>query len=251
TLPNINETWRDKMVAAVKVVSSVMPSDGPPSLANLYNSSPLVAELIGMVIPQQRIHRIALYCEILQERISKLETEKQKGRLEDPDFADLAEESLHQAVRATTEQRLHYLAALLVNSMTDEDLRDADRKHLMRLLGEISDIELIRLAWYGMRGGEDDEEFFAKHEAILRPIGAHMQSEQSDVDKETIYKSYAAHLEQLGLVRRDLDIDSRTKMPKLDTFNNTWKLNGPRVTSLGRLLLRQIDFGAEDDGNDK
>ena len=66
----------------------------------------LLAELVGNVIPNQRIDRIGLLAEKLEVKLGKLEQEFVKSQLTNMDFNDLFEEALRQASRATTEERL-------------------------------------------------------------------------------------------------------------------------------------------------
>ena len=58
---------------------------------------PLLAELVGTIIPGQRIGRVAEFCVELDARISKLERVTLESRLEDPEFCSLLEEGLLQS----------------------------------------------------------------------------------------------------------------------------------------------------------
>ena len=73
-----------------------------------------------------------------------------------------------------------------------------------------------------------------------------MGSDQSELDRAAIQKSYKEHLARLGLVEPRYETDSRTKQPVFDSLRGGLKVRGYDITGLGRLLLRQIELA--DDG---
>jgi hypothetical protein len=209
----------------------------------------LLVELAGTVIPNQRIDRIANFAAALEARLSELERNAAKRFLTNEEFTELVEEALRQAARSTTDERRQYLADLVKRGLAAEDITFQESKHLLRLLGEISDIEVIWLRFYTEPEMGGDVEFREKHQAVLEPIGAHMGSPQSDLDKETLQTSYKEHLVQLGLLRRLYRTDPRTKEPKFDSRTGNQEVSGYEITSLGRLLLRQVGLGGREPGD--
>ena len=69
-----------------------------------------MAELIGTVLPNQRLERITAFLIELDKRLGKIEIEK----LNQNKFAlDLIEDGIHQAVRVLSDSRNTYLASFL------------------------------------------------------------------------------------------------------------------------------------------
>ncbi len=200
----------------------------------------LLVELAGTVIPNQRIERIVRYAAELDKRLSGLEQEHVRAQLANENFTDLMEEGLRQAARSTSDERRQHISSLIANSLTPEAISFVESKHLLRILGEINDIEIILLRSYLNPTIGGDEEFRSKHEELLRPVPVHMGSPQSDLQKRTLYDSYKQHLSRLGLLKERFETDSKTKMPKFDSGTGSPKLRSYQITSLGRLLLGQV-----------
>ena len=82
----------DLLVSAAKSAVGVVPIAGS-----------LLSELVGNLIPNQRIDRLSKYVKELDDRISKIPTEKINSLLNNDDFIDLIEEGFVQASRAITD----------------------------------------------------------------------------------------------------------------------------------------------------
>jgi hypothetical protein len=201
----------------------------------------LLAELVGTVIPNQRLDRVVRFARELAIRLTKVEADVLRAKLSDENFTDLLEEGLRQAARSTTDERRAHVASVVANSLTSEEISFIESKHLLRLLGEVNDIEVVWLRSYLDPTMGGDREFREKHGGILAMTYATMGSSQSDIDKETLQRSYREHLERLGLLRERYRMDSKTKLPELDRDGRP-KVQGYELTRLGRLLLRQIGF---------
>jgi hypothetical protein len=135
----------------------------------------LLVELAGAVIPNQRLDRIARFAALLDERLSVIEDTVVRQQLTDESFTDLAEEALRQAARATTDGRLRHIANVLANSIECDDLSAIEAKHLLDLLGELNDIEVIRLGNYAEsahRAMGEVTEYYKTHQAVLLPVNA-------------------------------------------------------------------------------
>jgi len=183
---------------------------------------PMLAEVVGTLIPNQRIDRIVDFAQKLHDKIEKLEDDLLQSRLTNENFTDLLEESLQQVARATSDARREYIANLVANGLNNDDLDSIQDKHLLRMLGELNDIEVIWLVAYaqGFFMGQQSE-FQKRHANVLKPIGAHMDSAQQEIDEEALQKSYKLHLEREGLLKT----------------NNSGSYE---ISSLGRLLVRRI-----------
>lgn len=173
----------------------------------------LLAEIAGAIIPNQRIDRIARFAQELGVRLKGIEQANLRAQLSNENFTDLVEEGLRQAARSKTDERRQHIAQIIANSLTTEDVSFIESKHLLRILGEINDIEVIWLRSYLRTSREDEEEFRTKHADLLKPSAAQMGSPQKDLDQETLQRSYKEHLCRLDLLRERYKIDSKTKMP--------------------------------------
>lgn len=205
----------------------------------------LLAEVAGSIIPKQRVDRISDFAAKLEQRIQNLEMNSIKEALNDEEFTDLAEEALRQAARSTTTERREYIAALLSNSLSTDAISYAETKHLMRILGELNDIEVIWLRSYLDPTIGGDKDFRQLHANVLNPISAHMGSSESEIDAEALQKSYRDHLIRLGLVSAEIRKD-KDGSPEFDRFSGNFKISYYQTSRLGRLLLKQIGFANEE-----
>lgn len=204
----------------------------------------LLVELAGTVIPNQRIDRIAKFAAALETRIRHLEESEIRAELSDETFNELTEEALRQAARSTSEERREYLASLVASSLTDDEITNNEHRHLLRLLGEISDVEVIWLrSLIGSYIGTSDN-FRKTHENTLAPVRAHLGSRQEELDKHTLQLSYLSHLVALGLAKRPLKLD-RNKQPQIDNSTKDFAYEAPSITPLGRMLIRTIGLSPE------
>lgn len=202
----------------------------------------LLSELAGVVIPNQRIERIVKFAEILNSKLSGLEHDVILQKLTNNFFTDMMEEGVRQAARSLSDERRIYLASVIANGLSSEDVDFVESRHLMRILGEINDIEVIWLAFYSDFTLKMGKEFREKYSDIITPIQTHFGVSQELNDKSTLQESYKQHLVQLNLLKYKYKLDPRTKQPEFDTSTGEQKIQGYEISTLGRLLIRQIDF---------
>jgi hypothetical protein len=203
----------------------------------------LLAELAGTIIPNQRIDRIVKFAEKLNEKLSEIEEDFVRSQLTNENFTDLLEEGLRQAARSVTNERRDYIASLIARSLTDKDVEYIESKHLLRILGEINDIEVIWLRFYLVPTFGGDKIFRETHTKILEPVIATLVAPQGTLDKSALQESYKEHLTQLGLLEHKYQTDIQTRTPEFDSFTGGLKTAGYEISPLGRLLLRHIGLG--------
>ena len=209
---------------------------------------PLLAEVITVTIPNQRIDRVVKFSEELERRLREVEECLLESKLKEDDFTDLVEEGVRQAARSLSDERRTYIANIIANGLASDDVDSSESKHLLRILGEINDVEVVWLRFYREPYIGGDETFRETHEEVLKPVVATIGASQEILTKATLQKSYKEHLVQLGLLERRHRIDSRTGLPEFDRASGSMKESGYRLTRLGRLLLDEIGLG-EEDGN--
>ena len=199
-----------------------------------------MAEIIGSLIPDQRIDRIASLLKILESKIDEEDKDKVEKRMLEEKSIDLMEDGFMQAARALSEERIEYIASLLKNSLTNEDLEHIAYKRLLSLLGELNDIEVLILT---SRLGSiaEQQEFRRKHQDVLAIPPFYLGAPQEQVDKHAIYETYEANLVRLGLLSLWFEEPEQGKLPEFDAETGMLKAHGYYITSLGKLLLRSID----------
>jgi len=225
----------DYLISAMKATLGSVPVAGS-----------FLAELVGTLVPQQRVDRLVKFSLELEARMSSLDREMVRAKLSDENFTDLFEETATHAVRAVSEERKQYLAALLVNGIDATKISYIESKHLLRLLGELNDIEIIWLRFYLDRSRDGDTEFRNKHADTLTIIPPTIGADQSTRDKYTIGQSYKNHLADLGLLNPVYKKKSfNSNMPEFDS-NGRMVVSYYELTGLGAMLLRQISLDVDD-----
>ena len=204
---------------------------------------PLFSELASVVVPNQRTERIAKFAAELDRRLRAVESADDiTDRLGNEHFADLLEEGIRQAARSLSDDRRQYLAALVVNGLTTQDIEYSESRHLLRMLNELSDVEIIWLRFFLDRTWE----FSERHESVLALPQASLASPRNEQDKAArktvLQDSYKEHLCRLGLVERRYRVDMRSRQPQFDE-DGVRVVDGYSITTLGHLLLRQIGLG--------
>jgi hypothetical protein len=202
----------------------------------------LLAEVAGTVLPNQRIDRITKFAEVLERRLANLEHEFIEARLTDEYFTDLLEEGLRQSARSLTDERRDYIAAIISNSLSAQDINCVESKHLLRILNEVNDIEVVWLRSYMDPGLMSDNDFREQHQNILQPAVTSMGASREEFNKSVLQASYKEHLAQLNLLECRYKIDAKTKLPKYNLTTGVQEIAGYKITHLGNFLLRQVGF---------
>ncbi len=222
------------------------------SLGVLPVVGPLMSELVGFTIPNQRFDRLVKFCVELEKRLERIDNLILKHASQDENFTDLLEEGLRQSVRSLSDDRREYIASIIANSLTQEKIDFVESKQILRILGEINDIEVIWLRFYACPLLEGDTEFRQKHEKILNYEHAHLQSPKSVLDKETLQESYRDHLVQLGLLKPEYEsvkFNQSIELPVMDHFSKSPKISHYEITLLGKIVLQQINLDYDCESN--
>ncbi|MEK7746957.1 MAG: hypothetical protein AAB576_09845 [Elusimicrobiota bacterium] len=224
---NLEAQPTDYVASAAKAIVGAAPIVGS-----------LLSELAGTLIPNQRLDRIAKFAKELEGRLAALDQMILKNKLTDENATDLLEEGLRQAARSLSDERRRYLASVVANGIDSQDIEYFESKHVLRILGELNDVEIIWLRSYLVRTMDGDKEFREKHKEVLRPIPMVMASPDPIRDKAALQKSYKNHLVRLGLLRERYDTNP-SKGPELD-MSGELKVRGYDLTGFGQMVLRQI-----------
>ena len=230
----LQRNWEDLTVAAGRGAASLIPIIGP-----------FFAEVIGVTIPRQRLDRVVKFVTELEQRLESTEREIFEQQLRNDEFADLLEEGFRQASHSLSDERRSYIASLIINGMNSEQIDIAESKHLLRILGEINDIEVVWLRFHTVATMMGDDDYREKHREVLSPVFRHVGSNQRDIDKAALQKSYIEHLTQLGLLTPWYRTDMQTNTPEFDRSTGAMEVQRYDISSLGTMLLREIGLGED------
>lgn len=229
--PNVDQSKTDVAIAV-----------GMGTLGLLPYAGPIIAEIVGTIIPNQRPDRIARFAEILDEKLSKLDKELLEQKMRTEEFVDLFEDGAFQAAKALTDERRRHIAALLKSSLATVNLDHIQEKQLLSILGQLNDAELVILKHFGLdMDPRQAEAFFDEHEETIRSPMVVMGSPQEDADRGAVHQTHRNHLRRLGLVRATYKKPKKGELPEWDLKTGMLKASSDRITPLGRLLLRHID----------
>jgi hypothetical protein len=205
----------------------------------------LLTEIVGNVIPNQRIDRLTKYVQILDEKITQIPVAKIDELLNKPEFIDLIEEGFVQASRAISNERREYIASIVTKGISDESIQLLESKYLLKILEELNDIEVIWLRYYFDSTRMNENDFYNKHRNILTPVGLYKGADKETFNKASIQSSYKEHLERLQLIKYHIQIDRKTGIPEFNKQTGKPKVHRKSITYLGELLLEQIGLNKE------
>lgn len=234
---DLEQDKTDALVATAKSVLGAVPFAGP-----------LLSELVGNLIPNQRVDRLTKYVKELEARLSSIDREKIDNALSSEEGIDLFEEGFVQASRSLTDERRKYVANVVANGVDDETIEYSESKYILKLLQELNEQEIIWLRFFMVPTIGGDEEFRKKHRNILDPVRAYLGSNERTIEKASLQDSYKEHLERIGLIRSHYLMDRNTSMPEFDKFSGKPSVSYRDLTPIGRMILKQIGFTDENNG---
>jgi hypothetical protein len=222
----------DTAVAATKGVLGAVPFAGGA-----------LAEIIGSVVPNQRLERITDFLIELDKRLKKFEIEK----LNDNKFAlDLFEDGMYQAVRALSNERNKYLANFLKQTIDVDAESYSTKKKLLSILQELTDKDIAILVSISKRWYQATAREYGVSGLTNGAFNILSDTEQSEYKHQQVgFGLHIATLNRLNLVyikEKEIDpewgnshVDHNTGLPEVDDCN---------LTRIGELLLSNI--GATD-----
>lgn len=202
---------------------------------------PFLSEVVSATIPNQRIDRLESFAKILEERLSDHEKVLMQSRFNSSEATDLLEDSFIQASRALSEERKHYIAALLSNSLISDEIKYVEGKRLLQILSGLTDIEILMLV--SQKNDYDGSDaFWEKHKDVLQSPSADLGSDRDELDRHAIFQTHNQHLVSVGLLKPRFIVPMRGQDPQFDPKTGMMKTSGFEITPLGRLLIRRLDI---------
>jgi hypothetical protein len=153
---------------------------------------------------------------------------------------DLIEDSFFAASRALSDERLSYIANLLVEGIKGKEEDLIRYKKLLSILSNLNDIEVLWLYYYE-RLSEGDKAFYKLHENILGPKLIGFGSSKEEREEAAIQDAYKSHLHELGLIRPHFSRIKSGVVPEFDEKTGMVKANGYEITALGRMLVQYTE----------
>jgi hypothetical protein len=201
-----------------------------------------LAEIVGSLIPNQRMDRIVEFLTALDNEFKRLPEDVVEKLRDNELFIDLVEESCIKASRAVSNERREYILNIIKNGISDNDASINNAKYLLGLLSELNDSEVIWLNYfYFCKQPISKREAFQKlHSNILAPVSRVLGSDKATIRQGAIQDSYKEHLERLGLIKHNIKINKDSNVPEYDRFSNKPKIYNSETTTLGDALLENI-----------
>lgn len=206
-------------------------------LAFLPWAGPILAELIGNVIPNQRIERLEEFARQLRDRVEDL-----RRIAEDPRRVDLFEDGCFLTVRAVEKKRIEHIVEVVSRGLTGSEKELTEARRMMRLLAEIDvdQVILMESKIYGRLPAA-----LKLHPDIVRKPVVNLGSGQDQRDLAALADAREQHLVRLGLLTPKFRKPKKGAMPEFDAQTGLMKAQGTKLTRLGLLLLRYLDLADE------
>lgn len=204
----------------------------------------VVSEIVGQIIPDQRMDRLERYVILLAEELQKLESAGVADKMKEPENVDLFEDGAFAAARALSEEKRERIARLVAYGISGDDQARLEAKRLLELLSQLEDDQIIILASY-LSKHQRDSDFHKKHEQTLAPTAVHMGSTGAEHDVALVRGLGREELIRLGLLRERFKKPAKGQLPEFDEKTGRVKVQGRDLSSLGRLLLRRLGLAGE------
>lgn len=209
---------------------------------------PYFAEIIGSLVPNQRIDRITTFLKLFYKKFEEqnLQIEILKEKMKNEDFINLFDDISWLAAKSTSNDRKEYLASILINGLTDDKLDEIQKNIFLNLMSDLNDIEILILYSHTM-ASRIDEEFNKKHQETLTPPVAYIGASEDDINKSILFKTYKEKLVRLNLLNKNFKKLKKGELPEFDDKTGMIKSNGFEITSIGRLFLKYIGLLKNDE----
>lgn len=229
-LPEIKQRAIDYVVSTSKAGLNLIPIIGS-----------FLAEITSSIIPNQRIDRVVKYLQILRRKLENID-EVQKKLLEtDKDLNLLFEKSIIFSAQTTSQNKYEYYSEFIINSLINKDVDVIKKERMIDILSNLNEIEILFIIFYCKNSRRPmGSNFFKKYRNILYP---HPQTMDQPIElraNNTFQEHYLTNLERYDLLEFRININSKTKLPEWDQFNNRFKRSFENLTAMGLLLAKFI-----------
>lgn len=213
-LKQLDTNSTDYVVSGLKSLAGAIPFGGT-----------FVGEILGNVIPHQRIDRIADFLKQLSSKVEQLEKnsyiwldELKKSK----DNVFLYELALRYSLETNSETLHNCFASVIFSSIQNKDSDILKNERIMKSISELNEAEIIWLIWFARPHGLFNQtEFEKKYSDILLP-----PTSSSGREEDKIYNAmkmqYISNLTEKGLLyRRNVRIGSPGYITNLSDLSIT------------------------------
>jgi hypothetical protein len=216
---NLQTNLTDYTTSILKSVFGLIPIVGP-----------VAQELLGIIIPRQRMDRVVKFVELLSEDFNKIRVDFDSflSKVSDARYSTLFYKACVGSADAYSEERIKYIKNIFVYGLEQKDMQVYKAEGLLNLLNKVTDIEIVYLRCYYLY--KWDLQGFKEYQAktglyILQP-NIHGGMSREEIDDEVAKSIYLRNLVSYGLLEIELDIRGKSKY---------------KCSSVGDLLIRTID----------
>lgn len=230
---DLEKNRTDYLVSVAKATVGIVPGIGS-----------FLSEIVESIIPNQRIDRLTKYLIELNEKLEKIPVEKLSTFLNNEAFIDLIEESFLHASRVLTDERRQYIISIILNGLSDENIKLEESKYLLKLLQEINDAEIIWLRWFYLYSSsfKESKEYVEKNKSILQENIPH-EPKDIRINRLAFSNGYKEHLGRLGLITTEIKYAlNEKKLSSSESIQKNINIDSKKtkITSLGLILLNEI-----------
>lgn len=199
-----------------------------------------IGEAITVFLPEQRMDRFAKYLQEIGEKVESAHLTDQllQERLSEIERVELLQEGAIHASRSVSDDRRSYLSNMVAHGICSEKIDFSEQMHFMRMLSDLTDVEIIILRYYLHDGKDGDQEFRGRHKPIYDLPLISQDSTKEDGERLALQMSYRVHLASLGLLQQTNVIEAH-----IDTIRTTDQKSAKyEITDLGGLFLKRIEM---------
>lgn len=123
-------------------------------LKNVFGAIPIVGpasqDLLGIIIPNQRMDRVVRFVEALSKELGEMkeEIDSLNERLLDDRYTSLFYKACVGSADAYSDERIEYIKNIFVYGLQQTDLETYKAEGLLNLLNRVTDIEIVYLRFY-------------------------------------------------------------------------------------------------------
>lgn len=202
-------------------------------------AGPMIAEMVAVIVPNQRLDRVIDFIQQLEKRVSATELDNLKDNIY---FVDLLEHAVEQSIKSLSPDRNQYLAAFIENNRNVSESNYSVKKKLCQTLEELTDddIEMLR---------SKQNPFYESRFKSIGRLTIGQYDEMSDLEKyeydlaQTSEDAHLNALERSKLISAEHMIpekDDRDINDHIDRDTGLPEITGYKLTDLGSVLLKSI-----------
>jgi len=219
--PQLGPDFRDRAASVARGVGAIVPHGGR-----------FIGNLIGSIVPGQRINRLESYVAILKGKLEGIGESQERIIASSPEHIDLFEEGAFRAARALTQERIKHFALIVAIGMTKGTSEAIAQKRLLTILSELDEQDIIMLHWRIRIDYLDAGVYADNHPELLKAnwppatVFSPREDREANALREAIDNK---------LIRYNL-----TELVEDKTWPGSKSRRTERITELGRLILRTV-----------